>query len=80
MSKSKEELRAQFMEMVERCGPLPSVLAVPCHFTFVPEECETEYLEGLLMGRYDGMDGELTELELDQAKAELAKRHHRKSS
>jgi len=57
---------------------LPSVLAVPGVFTFVPEEAETEYLTGFVEGRYDslneGMPGADVEKEREMARAELKRR------
>lgn len=63
-----------FKELVERVGPIPSVLAVPAVWEFVPEEASTEYLRGLLEGTYDGMNGPLTEEEREQARRELERR------
>jgi hypothetical protein len=59
-------------------GPdTPSLLAVPGRWTLVPEEAETEYLVGLVEGRYDSMnagDDDLVQRDLKQARAELERR------
>lgn len=57
---------------------LPSVLAVPCLYTFVPEEATDDYLVGFVEGRYDslneGLPGADVEREREQARAELQRR------
>jgi hypothetical protein len=58
--------------------PPPSVLAARATWTFLPAECSTRYLKGLLSERYDGMNGPLTPEEREQAREELAKRKARK--
>lgn len=81
MSDDKKALRKDFRAFVDRCGPLPSsVLAVPVTYKFVPEEADTEYLQGFVEGRYDSMnatdddDDPLVEEERAMARAELVRR------
>lgn len=68
----------RFKEMAAAAGPLPpGPLAVPCTWTFVPEEAETEYLQGLVEGRYDSMnagDDEQEAQDIEAARAELRRR------
>lgn len=64
--------------MAAAAGPLPpGPLAVPCTYTFVPEEAKTEYLLGFVEGRYDSMnlgEDKLVEQEREMARAELRRR------
>lgn len=73
---------AKLRELAEAAGPLPcSMLAISSEpWTFVPEECTDEFLQGFVEGRYDSMnsDPDLVEREREQAKAELSRRSNRK--
>jgi hypothetical protein len=56
---------------------LPSILAVPGEWQFVPTEMDDEHLLGFFEGRYDSMnegDDELVAKEREQARQELIRR------
>jgi hypothetical protein len=56
---------------------LPSILAVPGEWQFVPEELSDDELLGFFEGRYDSMnegDDELVAKEREAARVELIKR------
>ena len=67
----------KFRTMAEKAGPPPAgPLAVPGNYKFVPEECTTEYLIGLLDDRNDSLndDPAVVAQEKEAAKAELHRR------
>jgi len=69
--------RSAFFEKFKDLELPPGPLAVPCDWTFIPEECETEYLQGLVEGRYDGMnagDDRQEAKDIEAARAELRRR------
>lgn len=76
---SKAARKQSFAEWARSFGPMPdvSMLAVPGEWTFVPEECDTEYLIGFLEGLYDSMnehDPVKAAHERTMARAELKRR------
>jgi hypothetical protein len=63
--------------MPSNSDDLPSVLAVPGQWQFVPEELDNEALLGFYEGRYDSLNegnDELVAKEREQARAELVRR------
>lgn len=72
----KAQLRKEFLEACKG-DDLPSILAVPCEYQFVPTEMEDEHLLGFYEGRYDSMNegnDELVAKEREQARVELVRR------
>lgn len=68
-------LRAlRWPESFDNVEDMPSIMALPGKWRLDPTQATTEYLEGVLAGTYDGMNGRLSKKDRRLAERELSKR------
>jgi len=73
----RQILREHGFSLSEEAQAACGILAVPGDYTFMPEDCEDDYLIGFVEGRYDSINAgndKLVAKEKEQAREELRRR------